>query len=555
MRLGARGCVVLTLVLFGTTEIASATTWHVTCPGGAAATTLAQGGGAAVNFPQDPGGLTGTGNAAGAPDALGALLGTPSQGTENLPSISGNFSTSLAGGDTVEITGLCQQEIEVRTSGITIAGPTGSSAPAATPPDSSSMANGIQGQVQVVGAQRVTFNGVLLGSTSGTVTLPTNYSPSNIALLWAHDGAAVSVINSVVRFSPIRGVYASRSASIVIHSSTIADNSIGQTVTRFNSAIEVTDASAVTLGTPPVVFGTSTNDDPVAVTNNAGDGIFASRGGAVVVYAATISGNGQKQIRLFNGSSARISGGGANPPLSVINAPVNSSDEAVGAIASTVLIEQGASIVGGSGGSAVALNGGSAGLIQGSQISGGNTTIQASGTSTLALAGGNLICHGAISGGVCSPTAGTAIVINHVGALIQVNGLADFNYTPAQDIVFGTALVQLQSTFDIGAGLISGQPSIVWTTGAGGIVASQNSSLRLQGGAQVNGTIALLQGSNGFFNKSQGGSNTVTGGVSCAWTSIPSAHIAVVNGSLSPAPTLIGNILSASGLTTQCLAF
>ncbi len=71
------------------------------------------------------------------------------------------------------------------------------------------------------------------------------------------------------------------------------------------------------------------------------------------------------------------------------------------------------------------------------------------------------------------------------------------------------------STVDLGTGIQNSSPSITWTTGAGSISVAQNSSLRLQGGVQINGAIVLGQGSNGFFVELAGGTNAVSGGVSC----------------------------------------
>ena len=177
---------------------------------------------------------------------------------------------------------------------------------------------------------------------------------------------------------------------------------------------------------------------------------------------------------------------------------------------------------------------------------GGNPTIQASGGSSVFLAGGNLICNGTISSDFCTPGTGTAIQIDHVSALMDVAGqVADFNFPALGDVLFGSGSVQLQSTADLGTGNPGGSPSIMWTTGSGGITVLQNSSFRLQGGVQISGTVNLEQGSNAFFNKSRGGTNNVTS-ILCPFVSIPSAHVGGPNSLATPTLHLSGNMASTA---------
>jgi hypothetical protein len=285
------------------------------------------------------------------------------------------------------------------------------------------------------------------------------------------------------------------------------------------------------------------------VENNAGDGLFVVGSSAAVIYAGTISGNGQKQIDIFGGSSTRITGN--DNAEATITASAASTDTAIFVTgSSSLLIDSGVSVTGGtSSGIAIDLNADSAMLIQGSQVSGGAPTIQASGGSSVFLAGGNLICNGSISSSVCTPAGGTVMQIDHVSSLLDLAGqIPDFNFPALADNVFGTGTIVLQSNADLGTGVQGGQPSITWT---GNITVEQNSSFRLQGGTKINGTVNLEQGSNGFFNKSNGSTNVVTS-VLCPFISVASAHVGGPS-AVSPALTLSGNI--ASTTSNQCLSF
>src|SRR5580704_15603986 len=107
MKIGWLGGVIVAFAVASITHAAHATTWEVNCSASPPTLTNTNSGAPTENFGTDPGGLTGSGTAAGAPDALGALLGTPSQTTESV--IATDFGVTLAPGDLVEITGMCNQ--------------------------------------------------------------------------------------------------------------------------------------------------------------------------------------------------------------------------------------------------------------------------------------------------------------------------------------------------------------------------------------------------------------------------------------------------------------
>jgi hypothetical protein len=88
----------------------------------------------------------------------------------------------------------------------------------------------------------------------------------------------------------------------------------------------------------------------------------------------------------------------------------------------------------------------------------------------------------------------------------------------AADTISGAGSVQVQSSMDLGQGLISpgSTPSLVWTlSGSQTINVQQNSSFRLSGGTSISGgNVKIAQGSNGFFNTGAGGVNDAT--IGCA---------------------------------------
>ncbi|HXQ52412.1 MAG TPA: hypothetical protein VN802_15065 [Stellaceae bacterium] len=508
---------------------------------------MALNGGSGTAFGADPGGLS-------TPDALGALLGTPTQGTE--AAIQTDFGATLAGGDLVEITGICVQDIYVRTFGITITGHLGNIAlyqsAAAQALASGLPTDGITGEVQVVGASRVEFNDILFGTTSGTATLATSgYPDADLALLLVRENANVLLENCLIQNSPVRGIDVYDTSSIYLFSTTVTNNGTGDGNERTNSGVAATDTASLILGSSAAP-GSSANTYAPLISNNAGDGVYLNSGSSMKMWAGTITGNLQKQVRIV-GSAASITGNNAG--VATITAPGGSTEDAIGVIAGGLLVEAGASVQAGSGGSAISLEAGSGALLQGSNFSGGTITIEATGTSTIALAGGNIICNGSLSGSTCStPFATAAISIDHVSAFVEAIGITGYNFAALGDTIYGNGTIQLQSSMDLGAGTPGGQQSITWTTKAGGsITASQNSSLRLNGGVQLYGAIKLTQGSNGFFNLSTG-SNNVTGGVSCPWTQIPSAHVA---GPTFVSPTLVlsSSPLAQSTTASQCLGF
>jgi hypothetical protein len=477
---------------------------------------------------------------------LGMVLGT-----EAAPA---SYSPAPASGDVVEITGLCPQDVAVTVPSLTITNPNYNAVSDPTP--ALVVADGVTGQLEVSGATGTMISGLLLGATS---SFPFG-STKDLALLYAHDGAAVTLANAMVEFSPLLGVLSARSSEVAILASTIQSNggNNADTTPRDNGGVQARDNGTVVLG---LAGGTL----PVTVTNHAFDAVSAYRNSTVILYAAQLTNNTAHQVNIVSASSAYITGNNtASPstPATTILAPAGAQAAVQAFGTSTVRVDSLARITGASGEQAISVNAGSALLLQGSLIaaSGSGPVIEASAGSVLGLAGGNVICSGSLSGSTCTPANGSALEATRVSSLVQVNA-AEFGYSPTAEAVTGGGTIQLQSTADLGIGFLSGQPGLAWTTGTDGIPVSQNSSFRMQGGVAITGTVVLSQATNGFANFSNAPSdntspNSVTT-LTCSWIDIPSAHLfnRVQSGvpALTPAPTLSPTFsTTAKG---QCLSF
>jgi hypothetical protein len=128
--------------------------------------------------------------------------------------------------------------------GVTITGHAGAIATGSGPPQSPP-SDGVIGQFQVTGAQRVVINDLLLGSTSGTVTLPPGYPNAQCALLFVFQGGEVFLVNAQIQGSPARGIYAVETSSINIQSSLITENGDGQSDPRSNAGIQAVSDSSI----------------------------------------------------------------------------------------------------------------------------------------------------------------------------------------------------------------------------------------------------------------------------------------------------------------------
>lgn len=307
-----------------------------------------------------------------------------------------------------------------------------------------------------------------------------------------------------------------------------------------------------------VYLGNGDGTGAATVQNNSGAELVAAQSSSVAVTAATIAGNLLPQVEVLGASSGFITG--LNSGTTHITAPGNGCCQAIFAAgASTLDVEQGAIVTGNQGNAAIGLNASTL-LLQGSVVSSGagapvpnksEPTLHGTGNSVIALAGGNTVCFGT-AGASCAVTdGGFAIEVDHVSTFVQIDG-GVLGFGQEGNSIGGGGAVVLQSTVDLGRGLVSSAPSLAWTTGSAQISVAQNSSFRLQGGATITGKLTLGQGSNGFFNKTAGGTNTVSGGIACNFTTVPASHVAGA-AAVSPSPTMATSMSSAT--KGQCLPF
>ena len=481
-----------------------------------------------------------------------------------------------ASGDTVEIDGTtnnqpCLGDIFVNTNGVTFKNHLASNALIA--------ADRIDGMFEIA-ASHNTINGIALtcSACSSTTANTTGLSTfTEDGALVAHDTAVVVLQNAQVSGSHTSGIFAVRNTSVSITNSSVVGNGLGGTSAPFSSGIFAEDASAVRLGSPDGTNGVTIAGNGKSGGGCPGFGILLVNSSSLSSFVATIGGAGTAndsssqntcgQIVLETGSSARIEG-------NTITETTASNVAAIQAFANSSFITTAnptsaafTTISSGNNG-AILLGGASSAVLNSSTISSTGTnipTIEAAASSTAVLGGANIIAN-ATGGGI-------VFQIDHSSSLVQVPA-HQFGFTDAAEEVTGSAFIQVQSSMDVGIGLITGVPSISWSVPSGScILVQQNSSFRMSGGVAIAGapaaactlnggavstTIVFQQESNGFFNLSHGGTDNISGSgaVSCLFAGMPNAHV-TGKANISPAgaqPVIIGSWTAAGTATSPgCL--
>ena len=482
----------------------------------------------------------------------------------------------IASGDIVEIDGTtnnksCVGDIFVSVTGVTFKNKNGS--------DVLNAPDQIDGMFEVAGAH-ITIDAIALtctGCSSSTLSGSGFSSFNEDAALVLHDGAVVLVENAQINGSKTSGIFLTRNAAISLINTTIAGNGLSASDASFASGIFAENRSSVSLGKPDGTGGVFIAGNGKSGGGCPGFGIFLRTGSTLDAFVGGLGGDstgnnagGQNtcgQILLQSGSSALIQGTSLTQ--------TTASQPAVQALSGSSFIattgpgpsltqisagDSGAVLLGGA--SSAVLN---FGLIQSTGTS--VATIEATGGSTVTLASNNLLSN--------STSGGIVFQIDHSSSLTQVPGqLFGFTFTGPETIT-GSAFIQVQSSMDIGIGLLGGgaSPSMSWTVPSGScILVQQNSSFRMSGGVAIAGaaaapcalnggavstTIVFQQESNGFFNLSRGGTDAISGGgVSCLFAGMPNAHI-TGKANISPAgaqPVIIGSWSAANPATSPgCL--
>jgi hypothetical protein len=444
----------------------------------------------------------------------------------------GSAIATAAFGNVLAITGICEQNVVIQQS-LNITNRTGDV------PASLSSEDGIQGQLLVYGTFSVFVSGITFEGNSTDTGLI-----SSTVLIDA--GGAAQIENSQIVNGQRVGLAVGRNAFALVLNSSISNNGLALIAGQSDGAY-IAVGGHLQLGATNI-DGTINASDAVTISGNNGNGIFAGAHSGLSMVGGSVEDNAQDGILVAGTSTAALYGVQITQNLT----PTYPGGFAVQVLgASALLLAEGSSISGGTAAGGLQVGTASGAIIIGSTVANNTAshiTVQASGGSNIILSGGNTITNSA--GG------GVAIQVDHVGSLMQnFDGpfLPEFGavaVTPAPDTITGNGAVQLQSTVDVGVGLVGGLPSLSWS---GTITAAQNSSLRMNGGATVTGAVSLSQGSNGFFNTADGGQNVVTGGVSCPFTSTPASHVA---GNTKVLLTPGGSSAVTIGMTSpDCLGF
>lgn len=493
-------------------------------------------------------------------------------GTKSTDQATWNGET-FSSGAVFEINGMCAGDYKFNQSGMTFENRNGNNTLTVNQ-------DGFSGMVEINGAH-VTINGITFNS--GTNLNPSNSSNATGATggstateqanLFLHDGAVALIENAQIGPSNVDGIMALRSSSVSMLNSTVSGNGTGSVTTASNltSGIDMSDGSTLRLGNPSengvnaggsadivqgngtAVINTSCQGFDILLTqSSSGDFFGATIGGTsgTVTGVSGSNGIGSNCAAIHAEADSSVRGrdvtighvGQYGPAITVYGSAAAWFDENLSATSPTgsTIIE----VADGSGNSTGAIlaaaasslvlqDTGVAAPVPG--ISGQQPAIDVSASSTLILAGGNDICGGTISGtggafsgSTCTATTSPAQVLqaDHSSSVFQQQG-ARFGYTNHVESITGSGAVQVQSSMDLGQGLISGNPSITWVlpTNATFNIA-QNSSFRLSGGVSITGSsgVKLQQGSNGFFNLNNGGTNAAV--ITCTNTANnPYAHV------------------------------
>jgi trimeric autotransporter adhesin len=465
-------------------------------------------------------------------------------------------------GDVIEISGLCAGDYLVTTSGLTFANRTASSTLSTT--------DGFNAMVEVYGASREQFIGITMTGTNLTSSRGSSAAGSNyfeIGALVVHDGGSATITNTAIQNSNTSGLWVEHgsSATVLGTTSTISNNG-ASSANIYASGIVIQSGSNVQLGTIDGLNTAAVNGNGVSSASCEGYGIQMGQGATLIAYEVTIgtsgASNGCGDIYMV-GSTARLLGttlgqaGTFGPGIaayssSSVSLDTDYSDQNIGGI-------HGATKINAGGHASLLLAGASSAIIGGATLTTTTptqATLEVSMNSTAILAGGNTIQN-------TSPT-GFAIQIDHSSSLAQQPGFL-FADPVGADTISGAGAVQVQSSMDLGEGLISpgSTPSLVWNlTGNQILNVQQNSSFRLSGGVSITGGsgVKIQQGSNAFFNVNNGGTNTAT--VVCANSANnPMAHVSNPGSVSSVTMYNLNDVLAGDtaathpGQTNACLNF
>jgi hypothetical protein len=430
------------------------------------------------------------------------------------------IENNVGAGDTVDIKGTCIGDVTTKPD-ITLQG-------------DNSVAGTINGHVFILSepttVTNLTIDGTGVADSGGGVSATGNF-------------ASATVTNSTIQNFSYADVGVYQGAVVYLNNDTL-QNSAG---TDLNVGQATVNVSGGTIegsgnGNPGVGLfqGANAQFTTTVIENNAGPGIALQEGATVHLgsqgpvdpsQAVAITGNQQGGIIAEDASQvfinqADIENNTGGPALALHHSSGNLNAGTVSSPAGLALptiqtlhgelIMNGPSLtVTGSGSSnAIYAIGNSTMTLIGATVTdddANDATILVDDGSALVSAGGNTISN--------TGTSGIAIEVSNESTFHQ-HIATQFGQAAAADTITGAGSDQIESNFELGTG--ASTPSN-WT---GAITVAQSSTVRMDGGITVTGTVTITQASNGYFNTSIGGQNIVTGGVSCPFTATPGARIA-----------------------------
>jgi hypothetical protein len=454
---------------------------------------------------------------------------TPVDCVANPAAALGIAIANAAPGSVLAIKGLCTQQILIASAtswGITLTNETGN-------PASPLMAgDGIDGEIAIDGPLQVFIDGIAIDGPAVDTGHP--------AIVMLQANAAATIVNVQIVNGQRAGLALRENASVRIRNSVISGNGLAG-VAGAGDGIHALAGAHVELGGMND-DGSVNTADAVSISGNAGHGVFIGANSRLSMTGGSITGNLQAQV--LAAGSAMVSLFGTDVVQSTT--PTDPGAFAIAGFGTTtVMLAGGTTVAGGTVAGAVQVMNASDVILNAATLSNStasHTTVSASGGSVVLLSGGNTIGNGAVNGFVVQIDHNSSLMQTLDGGLAVGLAPAPFSMTQGADTIAGAGSGQVQSTMDLGIGLIGGKPSLTW---AGSIEMSQHSGFRMSGGAVLEGTLELAQSSDAFFNNANGGSgNVVSGGVTCPGTAAAS-HVA----------TTPNSVFIAAGGTTSAVTF
>jgi hypothetical protein len=376
--------------------------------------------------------------------------------------------------------------------------------------------DGIAGHLEIAGAHNLLVNGITVQPAAGQ---------SGASAVWLHDGAAATFQAVNIGYAATNGILVDN-ASLAFQSGYQGANGGAANVTGLvvenggSAVLGLPNNDGTVIGTPAYFTYDEQNLENSGCCSVGGtlllmpsywvdiddsaNSILVARGGTVSVYGSETFGVAQAS----EGGSLYLEG-------DFVTGAVQASGKSSLWLQNTTA-------------NALSLLDGSSAILLGAGVQ----SLLASAGSSVALASGNYITG--------------PVQIDHASSLVEQSGVV-YGVQPYQDVIVGAGLVEVGSAVELGNGSGNG---VIWQ---GNLTVQQNSAIRLSGGAEIIGSITLEQASNAFFNTvGGGGANSVSGGVSCVFSSVLASHVSGGGGVVPPIPTVA---TTPSAASAQCLSF